>query len=75
MSSPIDWTGLTGYKDAEDSTVTIEATVPTGFESAAKTEALGMFGFEDKDKVVTHQGRILFDLPLEKAGEVQRLED
>ena len=73
MSSPIDWTALSGYSCPEETSVTLEATVPTGFETAAKTEAMERFGFE-KEMVVTHQGRILFDLPMDKVPEVSKKE-
>lgn len=72
MSAPIDWSTLKGHLSDDPNLVTIEATVVTGFESAAKLEAIEKFNLSpDNNAVVKHQGRILFDLDIARVPEVK----
>ena len=69
MSAPLNWTGLSGI-EAETECVTLEATVVTGFEHAAKSEALEKLNVKS---VSVERGRILFDIPVDEVKNALKL--
>jgi len=71
MSAPIDWSPLKGFS-AESTLVTFEASAVTGFEEAARSEVMEMFGLKEEE-VVKAQGRVLFDLQVENVKKVLSL--
>ena len=74
MALPLNLnSSIVGYQlDSCDDRCTIEATAVTGCEAAAKIEIAEKFGVP-AEEITKCQGRIVFDIPIEKAPQLVKL--
>jgi len=66
MAEPLDLTGIAGLSADKEELCTIEASCVTGFEAMAAEEVEAVLGAGARQ----HRGRVVFDLPLDRAPEV-----